>query len=266
MWPPYSGGWRSLVAWTWPDGALEPRMELAFTSWSQADLLSTQCQPPAPIQRPHVQVSLLTTARSSVPAGKSYHCVLDLRLKEDSLHSPLHTWASSMKWGIKGPVITNWAKHVFGFSRGLGEGLNRRHKLKPEHWSREAKEQLIGSNRAVSLRVCGGFMHHPGQGCGGTGCDNGGEWRKSGIGVEFGGLVEDAVNPHLRIEWVGMRRDRTGIRHSVPVWVGSPGSLSAETAPLPRGCKPLPWQRCTQETQCDCAIPYLGTPRGGHVT
>lgn len=55
---------------------------------------------------------------------------------------------------------------MFRFGRGLV-----RDKLKLENWSREAKVQLIGSNRDVSLRVRGGFMHHPGQGCGGAGGD-----------------------------------------------------------------------------------------------
>ena len=43
------------------------------------------------------RTSFLKTGISSVPVGKSYLCVIDLRLKEDSLHSPLHTWAFSMK-------------------------------------------------------------------------------------------------------------------------------------------------------------------------
>ena len=129
---------------------------------------------------------------------------------------------------------------MFGFFRDLGEGLNTRHKLKPENWSREAKAQLIGGNRDVSLHVCGVFMYHPGQGRGGAGDDKGGEGRKSGRRVEFGGLVEETVNPYLQIEPVGMRRDRTGIRHSVPVQVGSPGSLNAVTTPLPEDANCFP--------------------------
>lgn len=98
--------------------------------------------------------------------------MIDLRIKEDSLHSLLHTWAFSMKWWIKGSVI-NWANCVFGFFRELGEGLNKRHQPEPETWSREAKAQFIASKRDMFLCVCGGFMQHCGHG--GAGGDDGGE-------------------------------------------------------------------------------------------
>lgn len=70
----------------------------------------------------------------------------------------------------------------------------------------------------------------------------------------------------LCTDWVGMRRDRTGMRHLVPVWVGSPGSLYAGTKPLPEDANCFPLQWCTRKTWCGCAIPYLGTPQGGHIS